>query len=42
MRTDKALAAGHRMNYDENEVIVNRLDSTVVTVYDLDQVLRIK
>jgi len=30
------------MNYDENEVIVNRLDSTVVTVYDLDQVLKIK
>jgi hypothetical protein len=36
------LAADHRMKYDDNEVIVDRLDSTVVTVCDLDQVLKIK
>jgi len=36
------LAAGHRMKYDGNAFIVDRLDTTVVTVYDLDQVLKIK
>jgi hypothetical protein len=30
------------MKYDGNEVIVNLSDSTVVTVYDLDQVLKTK
>jgi hypothetical protein len=38
----RELAAGHRMKYDDNEVIVEGLDSTVVTVCDLDQVLKIK
>jgi len=30
------------MKYYGNEVIVNRLDSTVVTVYGLDQLLKIR